>query len=141
MYWLLGQALVITVVAAAVPGGASWLTLAGFVTPYYDDNVFALRVVPVPWTDPTVHMSLQTLAQMLAVAMAAAALTVLARTNPWQHGVLPDSTPPGRDSAPRPTPATAPPAAPPGAPASPASPPAPASPASPPPPPPGPAGL
>lgn len=97
LYWLMAQALVIVVVAAAVPGGSSWLTLAGFVTANYDDNIFALHLVCVPWTDPAAYVSLQTFVQMLSVAMAAAALTTLVRTNPWQHGVLPDSTVPGRD--------------------------------------------
>jgi hypothetical protein len=96
-YWLSAQALLAVVVAAAVPNGASVLVLTGFVTAYYDDNLFAVRIVRVPWTDPSVYVSIQTLVQMVAVAAAAAALTTLVRTNPWQHGVLPDSTPPGRD--------------------------------------------
>jgi hypothetical protein len=97
VYWLAAQALLIIVVAAAMPHGASLLVLAGFVTAYYDDNLFAVRIVRVSWTDPSVYVSIQTLAQMVAVAAAAAALTTLVRTNPWQHGVLRDSTPPGRD--------------------------------------------
>jgi hypothetical protein len=96
VYWLIGQALLIIVVAAAVPQGASLLVLTGFVTAYYDDNLFAVRIVRVPWTDPSVYVSIQTLTQMVAVAAAAAALTTLVRTNPWQHGVLPNSTPPVR---------------------------------------------
>lgn len=97
LYWLLGQALVIVVVACALPGGSSWLTLAGFVTPHYDNNIFAIRLMRVPWTDPAVFVSLQTAVQMLAVALAGAALVTLVKTNPWEHGVLQDSTPSGRD--------------------------------------------
>lgn len=110
LYGLLIQLLAIIVIAAAIPGGASWLTLVGYVTAFYDHNVFALHIVSVPWTDPAVFISLQTSVQMLAVAMAAAGLITLARTNPWQHGVLPDSAPPGRDKTLRdpPTPAPAP---------------------------------
>lgn len=130
LYGLLIQLLVIIVIAAAIPGGASWLTLAGYVTAFYDHNVFALHIVSVPWTDPAVFISLQTFVQMLAVAMAAAGLITLARTNPWQHGVLPDSAPPGRDKPPRDPAASAPAPMPPpsaaGAPASPAPPPGPA---------------
>lgn len=125
-YWIVGQALVIIVLAAAVPNGASWLVLLGFVTAYYDDNVFAVHVATVPWTDPPVYFTVQTLVQMLAVAAVAASLTTLVRTNPWQHGVLPNSTPPGRDKPARPVsdgapPGPASPAAPPSAPAPPAS--------------------
>lgn len=142
LYWLLAQALLIIVIASAAPGGASWLTLAGFVTPWYDDNFFALRLISVPWTDPRVWVSLQTLVQMLAVAMAAAAITTMARTNPWQHGVLPDSAPRGRDKpAGSPAPGGAPPG--PGAGAGPMAGPAPGPPADAPrpPPPAGPAGV
>jgi hypothetical protein len=86
VYWLATQALLIIVVAAAVPRGTSLLVLTGFVTAYYDDNLFAVRIVRVPWTDPSVYVSIQTLAQMVAVAAAAAALTTLVRTNPWLAG-------------------------------------------------------
>lgn len=96
-YWLVGQMLLITVIASAIPGGASQLVLAGFVTAYYDTNVFAIRLAAVPWTDPAVYISVQSLVQMLIVAAVGSALTTIARTNPWQHGVLPNSTAPGRD--------------------------------------------
>ena len=115
LYVLLGQALVIAVLAIAVPGGASLLTLAGFVTPLYDGNFFAAHITPIPWTDPTVYVSIQSAVQMLVVALAVAGVVGLIKTNPWQHGVLPDSTPPGRDKAPASgaPPAPAPPATPP----------------------------
>jgi len=122
LYLLLVQALAIVVVASAVPDGAAWLTLAGFVTPYYDSNVFALKLAPVPWTDPVVYVSVQTLMQMAALAAAGAALITLVRVTPWQHGVLPDSTPPAKDKgsgqgkAGSPAPATAAPTSPPAAP-------------------------
>ena len=122
LYLLLVQALATVVIASAVPDGAAWLTLAGFVTPYYDSNVFALKLAPVPWTDPVVYISVQTLTQMAALAAAGAAMITLARVTPWQHGVLPDSTPPAKDKgsgqgkAGSPAPATAAPASPPAAP-------------------------
>jgi len=126
LYLLLVQALAIVVVASAVPDGAAWLTLAGFVTPYYDSNVFALKLASVPWTDPVVYVSVQTLTQMAALAAAGAALITLARVTRWQHGVLPDSTPPAKEkgsgqgkagsSAPAPASAAAAPASPPAAP-------------------------
>ncbi len=97
LYVLVGQVLVIAVIAIAVPDGASLLTVAGFVTPYYEHNVLAVRIAAIPLTDPTVYVSLQSAAQMLAIALAAAGIFGLVRTNPWQHGVLPDSSPPGRD--------------------------------------------
>ena len=126
LYLLLVQALATVVIASAVPDGAAWLTLAGFVTPYYDSNVFALKLAPVPWTDPVVYVSVQTLMQMAALAAAGAALITLARVTRWQHGVLPDSTPPAKEkgsgqgkagsSAPAPASAAAAPASPPAAP-------------------------
>jgi len=122
LYLLLVQALATVVIASAVPDGAAWLTLAGFVTPYYDSNVFALKLAPVPWTDPVVYISVQTLTQMAALAAAGAAMITLARVTPWQHGVLPDSTPPAKDKgsgqgkAGSPAPATAAPTSPPAAP-------------------------
>lgn len=94
LYVLLAQALVIVVVAAAVPGAAAWLVLAGFVTAFYDTNVFAIRLLAVPWTAPPVYVTVQTLVQMLAVAAAVSALVTLARVYRWQHGALPDSAPP-----------------------------------------------
>ena len=97
LYLLLVQALAIVVVASAVPDGAAWLTLAGFVTPYYDSNVFALKLAPVPWTDPVVYLSVQTLTQMATLAAAGAALITLVRVTPWQHGTLPDSIPPPKE--------------------------------------------
>lgn len=97
LYLLLVQALATVVIASAVPNGAAWLTVAGFVTPYYDSNVFALKLAAVPWTDPVVYLSVQTLTQMAALAAAGAALITLARVTPWQHGVLPDSTPPAKE--------------------------------------------
>ena len=127
LYLLLVQALATVAIASAVPSGAAWLTVAGFVTPYYDSNVFALKLAPVPWTDPVVYVSVQTLMQMAALAAAGAALITLVRVTPWQHGVLPDSTPPAKDkgsgqgkagspaAAPA-TPAAAAPASPPAAP-------------------------
>jgi len=122
LYLLLVQALATVVIASAVPDGAAWLTLAGFVTPYYDSNIFALKLAPVPWTDPVVYISVQTLTQMAALAAAGAAMITLARVTPWQHGVLPDSTPPAKDKgsgqgkAGSPAPATAAPTSPPAAP-------------------------
>ena len=114
------------VIASAVPDGAAWLTVAGFVTPYYDSNVFALKLAAVPWTDPVVYVSVQTLTQMATLAAAGAALITLVRVTPWQHGVLPDSTPPAKEkgsgqgkagsSAPAPASAAAAPASPPAAP-------------------------
>ena len=97
LHLLLAQVLATIVVASAVPKGAAWLTLAGFVTPYYDRNVFAIKLAQVPWTDPAVYFSVQTLTQMAALAAAGAALITLVRVAPWQHGVLPDSTPPAKD--------------------------------------------
>jgi len=122
LYLLLVQALATVVIASAVPSGAAWLTVAGFVTPYYDSNVFALKLAAVPWTDPVVYISVQTLTQMAALAAAGAAMITLARVTPWQHGVLPDSTPPAKDKgsgqgkAGSPAPATAAPTSPPAAP-------------------------
>lgn len=130
-YWLVGEALAITVVAAAIPSGASWLVILGFVTAYYDDNLFAVHVATVPWTDPAVYFTVQTLVQMLTVAAVAASLTTLVRTNSWQHGVLPNSTPPGRDKSARPASDGAPPApSGPGGPAAPPSSPTPPAPGS-----------
>lgn len=114
LYALGAQSLLIAVVACAVPGGASFLTRAGFVTPGYESEPLTLRLMPIPATDPTVFVSAQSLVQMLVVALAIAGFAGLVKTNPWQHGALPNSTPPGRDSA-----ASAPPA-PPAPPASPA---------------------
>lgn len=99
IYALLGQLLVIVVVAAAVPGGSSWLVLSGFATAYYDRNLFAVRIAALPWTEPAVYVSIQTAVQMLMVALVIAGTSTLVRTNPWQHGVLPDSSPPRRDKA------------------------------------------
>lgn len=96
VYALLGQLLVIVVVAAAVPGGSSWLVLSGFATAYYDRNLFAVRIAALPWTDPAVYVSIQTTVQMSMVALVIAGASTLVRTNPWQHGVLPDSSPPRR---------------------------------------------
>lgn len=93
LYALLLQVVAVIALAAAVPRAAAWLTSGGFVTPYYDNNLFALKLAPVPWTEPTVYFSVQTSVQMLALALAAAALITLVRTNPWQHGALPDSVP------------------------------------------------
>lgn len=100
LYLLVVQALVISVIASAVPHGAGWLTSAGFVTAYYDSNVFAVKIAPIPWTDPSVYASVQSVVQMLAVALAGAALFTIARTNPWHHGALPDSLPPPKDRGP-----------------------------------------
>ena len=97
LYLLLVQALATVVIASAVPDGAAWLTVAGFVTPYYDSNVFALKLAPVPWTDPVVYVSVQTLTQMATLAAAGAALITLVRVTPWQHGTLPDSLPPPKE--------------------------------------------
>lgn len=97
LYLFLAQVLATDVIAAAVPGGAAWLTLAGFVTPYYDSNVFAVKLAPLPWTDPVVYLSAQTLIQMTALAAAGSALITLARATPWRPGALPDSAPPARD--------------------------------------------
>jgi hypothetical protein len=94
--WLVGQLLVTVVLSSAVPGGASLLVLAGFVTPGYDHNLFAVRVTQVPWTDPVVWFSVQSVVQNLVVAATAASLVTLFHTNYWQHGVLADSTPPPR---------------------------------------------
>ena len=124
LYVLGALSLAIVVLALAVPGGASWLVVMGFITPYYETNVFAVRLFGIPGTDPTVYVSVQSLAQMLMVALAVAGVVGLVRTNPWQHGVLPDSASPGRD---RSTASASPPAAP-------------ASPPPPPPPPPSPPG-
>lgn len=135
-FWLVGQLLVIVVVASAVPGGASALVLLGFVTPAYDHNVFSARAAAVPWTDPTVWFSVQSLLQVAMVAAAASAVITLFRTNSWQHGVLPDSAPPkprrpeGETGPPAGAPAagpTSPPAAPPGPASPPPSAPGPAS--------------
>ena len=97
LYLLILQLVAVGALAAAVHGAAGWLTRAGFVTPYYDSNVFAQKLAPVPWTEPTVYFSVQTVVQMLAIALAGAALITLARTNPWQHGALPDSLPSPKD--------------------------------------------
>ena len=102
LYALAVQLLLSVVIAVVIPHGAAWLTTAGFVTPYYDHNVFAIKLVPVPWTDPRVYISVQTLVQMLALSMTVSALVTLARTNPWHHGAPPESTPPVKDAAPRP---------------------------------------
>jgi hypothetical protein len=117
LYALLLQLVAVGALAAAVPHAAGWLTRAGFVTPYFENNLFALKLAPVPWTDPTVYFSVQTLVQMLALALAAAALITLARTNPWQHGALPDSLPGPKDRAPAARPPSQAPPAPSGAPA------------------------
>ena len=45
LYLLLVQALATVVIASAVPDGAAWLTVAGFVTPYYDSNMRVVGVV------------------------------------------------------------------------------------------------
>lgn len=124
-YWMMGQFLAIVVMAAAVPGGASWLVLLGFVTAFYDDNLFAVHIAAVPWTDPAVYFTVQTVVQMLAVSATVASLVTLVRTNPWQHGALPNSTPPGRDKPARQDPDAGPSAA---GPAPTAPPPAPAGP-------------
>jgi hypothetical protein len=97
LYALLLQLVLVATIAIAAPQGAARLTTAGFVTPHHDRNFFAWKLAPVPWTDPTVYFSVQTMVQMLALALAAAALITFARTNPWQHGTLPESTPPPRD--------------------------------------------
>lgn len=97
LWALLVQVLVVAVVSSAVPRGGAWMTTTGFVTTYYDTNIFAVKLVAYPWTDPTVYLSVQTLAQMAALALAFSALLTLARTNPWHHGVLPDSTPPPKE--------------------------------------------
>lgn len=98
LYALVGQILVITVTAIAVPGGTSLLTMTGFVTPYYETNVLgALHILGIPGTHPTVFVSVQSAAQMLALALVSAGVVGLIKSNPWEHGVLPDSTPPGRD--------------------------------------------
>lgn len=102
LYVLGVQLALVIVVALAVPGGTSLLTLAGFVTPYYDRNFLAMHLFPIPWTDPTVYVSIQSLAQMVALALLVAGAVGLVKTNPWQHGVLPDSTPPPRDGGPSP---------------------------------------
>lgn len=97
------QLLLVLVVAKAVPRGrgTSFLTTSGFVTPEYEHGWFSgLRVAPIPGTDPTVYISVQSLTQMLVIALIFAALAGLLKTNPWQHGALPNSTPPGRDSGP-----------------------------------------
>lgn len=99
---LVVQLLLVSLVAAAVPRGGGWLTLAGFVTPYYDRNVFAVHLLPIPATSPQVYLSVQTLVQMLAIALAVSGVVTLARTNPWQHGILPNSTPPAKDPAEKP---------------------------------------
>lgn len=100
LYALVGQILVITVIAIAVPSGPSLLTMTGFVTPYYETNVLgALHILAIPSTHPTVFMSVQSAAQMLALALVAAGLVGLIKSNPWEHGILPDSTPPGRDKS------------------------------------------
>jgi len=116
LYVLLLQLVAVVALAAAVPRGAAWLTSAGFVTPYYDNNLFALKLVPVPWTEPAVHFSVQTLVQMLALALAAAAVITFIRTTPWQHGALPDSLPGPKDRGTAPRPSSPAPAAPSGAP-------------------------
>lgn len=128
LYALLLQLVAVGAMAAAVPHAAGWLTRGGFVTPYYDNNLFALKLAPVPWTEPTVYFSVQTLVQMLALALAVAALITFARTNPWQHGALPDSLPAPKDRSPAARPASQAPAGPSAAPApapAPAPPPAP----------------
>lgn len=100
-YVLIGQILVILVVAIAVPDGASMLTMAGFVTPYYETNVVgALHILAIPGTHPTVFVSVQSAIQMLALALVAAGIVGLIKSNPWEHGILPDSTPAGRDRPP-----------------------------------------
>lgn len=114
MYLLLVQVLVVVVIAAAVPEGAAWLTLTGFVTAYYDSNFFALKLVAVPWTDPPVYFSVQTLTQMIALAAAGSALITAARVTSWQPGTLPDSAPAPKNSVGR---AGSPPDAAPGGPA------------------------
>ncbi|WP_052615659.1 hypothetical protein [Mycobacteroides abscessus] len=112
IYVLVGQILVVVVVAVAVPDGASLLTMTGFVTPYYETNVVgALHILAVPGTHPTVFVSVQSAVQMLALALVASGIFGLIKSNPWEHGVLPDSTPPGRD---KPSPPPAETAAPPG---------------------------
>lgn len=133
-YLLLGQALAVLVIAAAVPRGAAWMTVSGFVTPWYDSNVLAVKLLSVPWTDPTVFVSVQTMTQMIAIAAAGSALITLARTNPWERGALPDSAASSIPKEKKPARAGAPPAtgsapaaaAPAPAPAAPALPPAPA---------------
>ncbi|KXO90967.1 hypothetical protein [Tsukamurella tyrosinosolvens] len=104
------QLLVVLVVASAVPGGASWLTLAGFVTPRYETNTFSGRIVMLPLTNPPVWLSLQNLALIVANALLVAALYGALRTNPWTPGVLKNSTPP----KPRPAASSGPGAPPPG---------------------------
>lgn len=97
------QLLLVLVIAAAVPRGrgASFLTLNGFVTPEYERGWFSgLRIVPIPGSDPTVYISVQSLTQLLVFALAFAGLAGLVKANPWQHGALPNSTAPGRDSGP-----------------------------------------
>ena len=97
LYAVVLQLLAVLLVAAVVSGGGALLTTAGFVTPFYDHNLFAVRLAPVPLTDPVVYFSVQTLVQVLAVALAVSALITAVRTNPWHHGTLSDSTPPQRD--------------------------------------------
>jgi len=126
LYALLLQLVAVGALAVAVPHAAGWLTRAGFVTPYYDNNLFALKLAPIPWTEPTVYFSVQTLVQMLALALAVAALITFARTNPWQHGALPDSLPGPKDRGPAARPTGQAPTGPTGAPTPPTPAPAPA---------------
>jgi len=93
LYLLLAQLLLVAGAAAVVPHASEWLTVAGFVTPYYDNNVFAIKILVLPWTDPAVYVSVQTLTQMVSLALMGSALITLFRTNPWQSGPLPESTP------------------------------------------------
>lgn len=150
LYTLGVLSLLIVVVASAVPRGAAFLVTTGFVTSKFENSWLTLRLVPIPGTDPTVYVSVQSAVQMLVIALAVAGVVGLIRTNPWQHGALANSTPPGRgnksagaSSPPTSTSPVSPPVTPPAG----APPPGPASapgPPAPPPPrqtPPGPAGL
>lgn len=94
---LVAQVMVIAVLAAAVPGAASTLTLWGFVTPFYADNLFAVHIAPLPWTAPTVYISVQTAAQMLMVALTVAAVVGFFKANSWQHGAAPTPAPAPRE--------------------------------------------
>ena len=106
------QVLLVWVVSVALPGGASFLTVVGLVTREKENPPLTVKVVPIPLTDPTVYASVQSLLLMLVFALLFAGLAGLVKTNPWQHGALPNSTPPGRDTAPPPqAPASPPPAA------------------------------
>lgn len=91
------------VIASAVPHGGAWCVRAGFCTAWYDRNPFAVKLARIPWTDPTVYLSVQTLIQMLALAAAGAALITYARTNPWHHGGLPETVSSAKDDLPKKT--------------------------------------